>query len=621
MDKKDKKSDKLAGLRPPTVKTVVGVASLPNYPALDLDMEELSGSLLVEEPPGRGPLIVATPAPSVGPAPASPPGPPASSAPPSGPASPPGSVPAPAGEPALAPAASLSPSRRPRAIPPPPKLDPGARPHPPPAPPAVSGPPPWTAGASGAPQPPPAPASGSPLPAAVGDEPPGPTWPATDDIELTTLPRSKLAPIVTALKRILPAGAVPTPAIARASGKSWPLPLVAAAGLLVGVGLVAIVVAAARRDTGPSRALAPAPVAATPATTGLAAHPAPPTATGSAPAATAATALACTVAGPHRVIAPNALLAAGIEVRAFGDDVAVGFATSEHQAMLVRLEPSSLAVSESSVSRSAEPVRRATPVPGKKGHLDLAVDVDRASDPLQGRRTMPLDPPLQIGAAEWQLAWAPPGHRVAAPLWPLDGDGKIEALRGARSETDLSSLAIAFRRAGAVWVGAADLREGLVPRGGLWRLGGAGPNVGFPALAYSDGVVVVAWADRATSDEPWSLRWVRFKAGEAPGDARAFTPPPGGKGEQAMSPGLAVVPGGGFLLVWTEGPPSGHAVRALTLSADGAAVGDPLNISNDRANAGQGQAAIAAHGRGVVAFLESSPGGFQVVATPITCGR
>jgi hypothetical protein len=73
------------------------------------------------------------------------------------------------------------------------------------------------------------------------------------------------------------------------------------------------------------------------------------------------------------------------------------------------------------------------------------------------------------------------------------------------------------------------------------------------------------------------------------------------------------------LLVWTEGPTSAHDVRVMTLSADAAPVGEPLNISNEGVNAGQGQAAVVAGGRGVVAFLEARANGFQVVVTPIEC--
>ena len=87
-----------------------------------------------------------------------------------------------------------------------------------------------------------------------------------------------------------------------------------------------------------------------------------------------------------------------------------------------------------------------------------------------------------------------------------------------------------------------------------------------------------------------------------------------------MSPALATVPGGRFLLVWTEGPASAHAVRAQTLALDGTRLGPPLELSPDGANAGQAQAAIGVGGNGVVAFLQSAGKGFAVAATAIRCG-
>ena len=86
-----------------------------------------------------------------------------------------------------------------------------------------------------------------------------------------------------------------------------------------------------------------------------------------------------------------------------------------------------------------------------------------------------------------------------------------------------------------------------------------------------------------------------------------------------MSPGLAALPGGRFLLVWTEGGASAHQVRALTVSRDGEPIGPPLSISGDGTNAGQGQAAVSANGMGVVGFLRSRGTGFEVAATSISC--
>jgi hypothetical protein len=169
-------------------------------------------------------------------------------------------------------------------------------------------------------------------------------------------------------------------------------------------------------------------------------------------------------------------------------------------------------------------------------------------------------------------------------------------------------------------MGVAEGTTSLAPKGELTRIDGLGTTVGSPAVAIGSGVVVVAWADRSSSDDPWHLRWVRFKAGTAPREPARFAPPPGGKGDQAMSPALTALSGGRFLLVWTEGPQSGHEVRAQTLAPDGSPIGTPLLASAEGSNAGAGQAAVNGSGQGVIAFLQSRSDGFEVAATAIDCG-
>jgi hypothetical protein len=213
---------------------------------------------------------------------------------------------------------------------------------------------------------------------------------------------------------------------------------------------------------------------------------------------------------------------------------------------------------------------------------------------------------------------------MAGKLWSLDGNHPHQAQRGANQGAPRdNTTAIAIPRGTALWVGAATGYRSLSPKGELARIEGLGATIGSPAIAISDSVAIAAWADHASADEPWRLRWVRFKAGEAPGETKDFTPPgsTGGAqaGAQAMSPALSPVPEGRFLLVWTEGPMSRHRVRALTLSSDGAPVGAPIEVSGDGVNAGQGQAAIAASDKGVVAYLAGTDAGFQVVARPIAC--
>jgi hypothetical protein len=150
---------------------------------------------------------------------------------------------------------------------------------------------------------------------------------------------------------------------------------------------------------------------------------------------------------------------------------------------------------------------------------------------------------------------------------------------------------------------------------------GLGPVIGSPAVAIDEGIVMLAWADRASAAAPWSLRVAHMKAGDPAGEPVTFAPPAGGPGGQVMSPGLAALPGGRFLIVWTEGPAQQQRVRALTLTSSGEPLGKALEISTEGVNSGQGQAAVTASagGRGVVAYLQSSKEGFEVAATPIAC--
>ncbi len=467
----------------------------------------------------------------------------------------------------------------------------------------------------GKPSPPPEPdrSADSKVPAPVVSHA---TAPVSGDVEVTALTPGWVVVARDTLKKGLQYVRSALEAYPRSpeARRPWFLLAIAIAGLGVGVGLVALVVsltrrapetAEARTDTTAAEEKGPAPTALT--------VPEPVAPAGGAPAA------ACKVAGAPRIVAPSAVVQSGIEVRAIESDIALGFAPDEHRATVLRLDPASLSASATVEAKSVDPIRRVVPLGSSKVPLGLAVDVDRKGDAVQGRRTIPLEPPLQIGAAGGNLVWAHRDGSVAGTLWPIDGEGDVEAARGMGDLGDNPATVVAVRHANAIWLGAATGRDSLSPRGGLSRLGGFGSTVGSPAVAINEGVVVAAWADRISSNDPWRLKVVRFKAGEAVGDSSTFVPPAGGRGVQSMSPSIAAVPGGRFLLVWTEGPATGHDVRALTLSQAGEPIGQPLEVSNKSANAGQGQAAVNASRQGVVAFLESTESGFQIVATPITC--
>lgn len=620
--------------REPSIEEISGSLLLADASgeATAAQVEELSGSVLLEDPSNdKGPILKKPPVPS-----SRPPGRPSVKPP-----VPKSSKPPPAAHMAL-----LGMPELPKATPAP-RMDllpPLSQPRQPAAAPSVIVAEPALEATPGLP-PPDAMPGAEPDPAQVpqSSAPPPPPPQMTGDIELTRLPRGGLQPLFDVLAKVAEQARALIAKGADASAASgrppWFLPAVIVAGLIVGIGLMGLVVSLARprperastasptrtssTASAPTPTVTPAPTAAATTTdsTATAAATAAATTTATAPAAPAPRSTsACTVLGIPHVIAPSATVAAGVEVVRLGDDLALGFAPSEHEAIAVRVDATSLEASARARAHSKDPIRRVTPVRGgnAKGSLSLVADADRRNERLQGRRTVVAEPPLQVGASAGHLSWSRQGG-ASGDLWPLDEGSGIESLRGVADLASNDPIALAFRRGSAVWTGVATGGASLATKGDLSHVDGLGTAVGSPTVAINDGVVLLAWADRASTDDPWRLRWVRFAAGEAPGMPNAFSPPAGGKGEQAMSPSVAALPGGRFLLLWTEGPASGHDLRGLTLDSDGKPLGGPLTLSSPGVNAGQGQAAVNATGSGVVAFLESASAGFEVAATSITC--
>ncbi|HEY6460238.1 MAG TPA: hypothetical protein VIY73_08800, partial [Polyangiaceae bacterium] len=220
-------------------------------------------------------------------------------------------------------------------------------------PPMTFPPPPAANGATGGPPTSTAPAggpTGAPAPEA-------PIAPMTGDIELTRLPRQGLQPALdkalATLRRLVAKARAAMPAPATVQGilvsdnrPKWFLPAVAVAGLVVGVGLVGLIVSAVRgsgasaRESTSTSANKPGSSATTTATPSTGATPA--IAPAPAPAAAPASTVACTVSGAPHVIGPSATVTAGVEAVRVGDDLGLGFAPSDRDALAVRLDAASL---------------------------------------------------------------------------------------------------------------------------------------------------------------------------------------------------------------------------------------------------------------------------------------
>jgi hypothetical protein len=395
-------------------------------------------------------------------------------------------------------------------------------------------------------------------------------------------------------------------------------------GVLAFIGMVGLVVSAFRHKSDE-----PAPATSAAATASPPAKHAVPTATATAapapvPAPPAgALGAPCTLAGAAHVIAPRAVVQSGVEATVVGSRLAVGFASREKEGFAVAIDPSSAIAAQTVRAHSPDAIRRLVPIEGPHG-LVAAADVDRRTDFLSGRRTIPAQHPFDLGFGGGGLAWAPYRSGEVDLLWTLEGDDPVEAIRAAPLDPthEDTGWAIAFRRGSSIYAGAVNGGAALTSKGPLVKVASLGAQIGSPTVAAQDGAVLVAWADRAQPTDPWLLRWMRFAPGDATVEAKAFVPSEGGLGEQSMSPTIAAAGQGRFVIAWTEGPVSNHQVRAQTISGSGVPLGNAMGISDSGVNAGQAELAILPDGHGVVAYLASSGAGgkaYEVLATPIVC--
>ena len=413
-------------------------------------------------------------------------------------------------------------------------------------------------------------------------------------------------------------------------------------GLVVGAGIgvltlsVLLVAGIISVASGPQRTVTPAspppsarPAVAAVATGGRTIPPPPPVATTATTATSTlppppeprAAALGdCSAAGDPKVVAPRGVIASGIEAHALGGGLALGFAATPREAVVTSLDSSTLTPTATVRTKPiGGEARRVTPLL-VSGKLTAIPDVERKGDRIAGRRIVAASTLIDIGSADAGVVWAPHGRDSFAKLFALEGEpAPVEALR-AIPLGDRKGIALAFRRGSTIYFGAARGAEGVLDADGdLSKIAGLGGQLGSPAIAVSGDVLVVAWADRAQGNETFQVRFATTKVGGSTQLGKTFTLPDGGLGGQAMSPSVASLGGGRFLLTWTEGPVSNHQVRAITMGADGVPSGMAIAVSPAGVNAGQPSAVISADGRGAIAYLSAKGKGLEVHATPISC--
>lgn len=333
---------------------------------------------------------------------------------------------------------------------------------------------------------------------------------------------------------------------------------------------------------------------------------------------------ACAANHGSRVVASRAQVGPGLEVTALETGFGIGIASSNQQAVGVRVEGSRLRVAETvrvKVPAAVQHVAIDSREDESDG-LDVHVDVDDARTIIGGGDA----PPFRIVARGAQVLGLTEDGRRSVPIWALPAVARTKpaaATAAASTSGDVLRAAaredggavVALRRPGALWLGVAD--SSLTPEGPLVPLARKATTLGTPAVAPLGGGGVVTWAERAPGAKEWSVH-VSVFAPDGEGATLLGAVRSIGAG---MSPTIATLPDGDLLLAYATGGAGAHRVVAQRLGRDLAPRGDLVMVSPETMNAGQPVAAVRSDGRALVAYFAADRGrsGAAVVATSLDC--
>jgi hypothetical protein len=322
-------------------------------------------------------------------------------------------------------------------------------------------------------------------------------------------------------------------------------------------------------------------------------------------------AAACIVSGAVHTIAPQALVRSGVELVSTNNGLALGFRTTPHDGVIMKIDPTSAMATQRVALHSVDPIRRVTPTGRDAETFGAAMDTDCKTNRLDGAVTVSAKEPFVIGTADGEMAWASCAAQAPHSLWQLP-KGKVRDLRGVALSD--GGYAVLFAQKNALWFGRLDAEKN--PAGPLSKIA-QGSHLRWPTIAQSGEHLLVVWAELMDGRDQWSLSAVSVAPCGHTTPIRLDLPLDTAEGD-AIQPALAAVDANHFLLVWTAGTATGHDVRAVTLQAEGRAVGPVLKVSSG-AESGWGQPAVTADGRGAVVYFVPTDSGFAIAATPIAC--
>jgi hypothetical protein len=291
----------------------------------------------------------------------------------------------------------------------------------------------------------------------------------------------------------------------------------------------------------------------------------------------------------------------------------VGFAETPSLARALVLSPDTLAVEHQKSAPAAAGIVSAT-AHARDNALDLIVDVEDGR--LRLARTFAPGSSLKIGIAPDGIATLDrAGQRRT--IWKSDPNAEYTVPR-VDGSSKLGHF-VALRRGGAGGeLVAGWLAPDATARSELSAVEVPSAQLGTPSAAVGSSGVLLAAAARPDQQAPWDLMLGAAPPGKSPQRLNALAIARASVSTQRMSPAGAALSDGRWALQFTERTARGHVVRVALLDSRLEPLTEPVTVSPDGADSGQGE--LWAHDdRMVSLYLVKVAAGHELWASSVIC--
>ncbi len=326
----------------------------------------------------------------------------------------------------------------------------------------------------------------------------------------------------------------------------------------------------------------------------------------------------CTLSGEARKLADAVHLGVPLALQQVGSGrVALGYAASTTEAVGLTLDPMTLDAARAFSEGGSEKVLGVLPLSREDGRGGFATS--RARKKSDNGGLVALSAGLaHLSAGERGLEVRLDGSTEL--LWP--GAAAPQNTSPRAEPLGSSGALLTWRRGGLdgdIVVGLLDPR-GLA-RGSAAKIASEAKEFGTPSPSVGEEEVLVTFASRSASDRPWRIELSRAPLGQLPATSRIFVPEGLSESASTLSPAATALPGGGWLLQWTQGENGKHRVWLQTLDHELAPVGPPLAAAPADAESGQGIPWAGADRRAAAFYIVRAGQQWELWGTALECPR